>query len=58
MRILLSYIDPGTGSMVIQSVVGGVVGLVYVGRRQLGRLVGAVRRRPQESETTKQEQPD
>ena len=35
---LFGYLDPGTGSIVIQSVVGVVAGVGLFGRRMLGSL--------------------
>jgi hypothetical protein len=59
MRFLIGYIDPGTGSMLVQSVVGGVVGLIYVGRRHIARLASLVRRRPAADDSSNTpEQPD
>ena len=41
-----AYLDPGTGSMIIQTVVAGVVGVLAVGRLYWTRLKGLVRRTP------------
>jgi hypothetical protein len=41
-----AYLDPGTGSMIIQAVVAGVVGVLAVGRLYWTRLKGLVRRNP------------
>jgi hypothetical protein len=42
----LAYLDPGTGSIVIQAVVAGVVGVLALGRLYWSRLKGLVRRNP------------
>jgi hypothetical protein len=42
--LLIAYLDPGTGSMVIQAVVAGVVGVLAVGRLYWSRLKGLLRR--------------
>jgi hypothetical protein len=39
-----AYLDPGTGSMVIQAVVAGVVGALALGRLYWARLKGLARR--------------
>lgn len=39
-----AYLDPGTGSIVIQAVVAGVVGVLALGRLYWTRLKGLVRR--------------
>jgi hypothetical protein len=33
MRLLLAYIDPGSGSMVLQGLVGGAMAVAYAGRK-------------------------
>ena len=43
---LLAYLDPGTGSIVIQAIVAGVVGVLAVGRLYWSRLKALVRRDP------------
>lgn len=35
----LAYIDPGTGSVILQAIIGLVVGGVYVVRKQIGALI-------------------
>jgi len=39
-RILLAYIDPGMGSMLLQFMVGSLVGAVLFFRRAVLRAVG------------------
>ena len=41
-----AYLDPGTGSIVIQAVVAGVVGVLALGRLYWARLKGVVKRNP------------
>ncbi|HVQ43911.1 MAG TPA: hypothetical protein VMT30_03010 [Candidatus Saccharimonadia bacterium] len=45
MKHLLAYLDPGAGSMLIQSIIGGVLGLAYAGRKTLHRVIGALRKK-------------
>jgi len=40
---MLAYLDPGAGSMILQALAGGVVGLVVVGKLYWGRIRGALR---------------
>jgi hypothetical protein len=44
MELVLAYIDPGTGSMVIQAVIAALVAIPFFFRTQIGRGVRAVRR--------------
>ena len=49
----LAYIDPGTGSMLIQVIIGTLLALPFFLRTQIGRVYRAVRhreprRRPEE----------
>ena len=41
-----AYLDPGTGSIIIQAVVASVVGVLAVTRMYWSRLKGIVRRDP------------
>jgi hypothetical protein len=36
--VLLAYIDPGTGSIVVQMLIAGVVGVGVFFRNQIGRV--------------------
>jgi hypothetical protein len=38
MRLLLAYLDPGSGSMIMQAVAGGVAGFAVVGKMYWRRL--------------------
>ena len=40
---VLAYIDPGSGSLIIQAVVATVVAVPFFFRTQIGRIVRAVR---------------
>lgn len=41
---LVAYIDPGSGSLIIQAVIAGVVAVPFFMRQQIGRFVRTVRR--------------
>ena len=40
---LLAYIDPGSGSLIIQAVIATLVAIPFFFREQIGRVVRAVR---------------
>ena len=40
----LAYIDPGSGSLIIQAVIATLVAIPFFFREQIGRIVRAVRR--------------
>lgn len=42
--MVFGYIDPGSGSLVIQAVIAAMVALPFFFRRQLARVVNVVRR--------------
>jgi hypothetical protein len=44
MSHLLAYIDPGSGSLIIQAVIAGVVAIPFFFRQQIGRVVRVIRR--------------
>lgn len=46
---VFAYIDPGSGSLVIQALIAALVGVPFFFRRQIGRLVSAFRRHDDES---------
>ena len=48
-----AYLDPATGSMVLQGIVGGVMACLFVVRRQWGQLKGWFTRRRDGSEAPK-----
>lgn len=39
---LLAYIDPGTGSLALQAIIGGLLGAVYVCRSYWGNIKARV----------------
>jgi hypothetical protein len=41
---LLAYIDPGSGSLIIQAVIATIVAVPILLRSQIARGIGAVRR--------------
>jgi hypothetical protein len=41
---VLAYIDPGSGSLIIQAVIATIVAVPFFFRQQIGRIVRAVRR--------------
>lgn len=43
MQLFLGYIDPGSGSIVVQLVVGAVLGTGYAARQHIARLVNRIR---------------
>jgi hypothetical protein len=48
-----AYLDPATGSMVLQEIVGGAMACLFVVRRQWGQLKGWFTRRQPGSEASK-----
>jgi hypothetical protein len=40
----LAYIDPGSGSLIIQAVIATIVAVPFFFRQQIGRLVRGVRK--------------
>jgi hypothetical protein len=52
MHILLAYIDPGSGSLIIQAVIASIIAIPFFFRHQIGRLTKAVRRQPDPESTT------
>jgi hypothetical protein len=41
----LAYIDPGSGSLIVQAAIATLVAVPFVFRQQIGRAIRAVRRR-------------
>lgn len=41
----LAYIDPGTGSLIIQTVIAAAIAVPLFFRHQIGRFLNVVRRR-------------
>ena len=48
----VAYIDPGSGSLIIQAAIAAIVAVPFFFREQIRRLVRAVRRTGDKSETT------
>ena len=44
MHVPLAYIDPGSGSLIIQAVIAGAAGSVIMLRNQIRRFGGTLRR--------------
>jgi hypothetical protein len=44
MTPLLAYIDPGSGSLIIQAVIASIVAIPFFFREQLGRAMRVLRR--------------
>ena len=49
MHIDLAYIDPGSGSLIIQAVIATVIAVPFFFRQQIARLMRTIRR---QDETT------
>jgi len=47
---LFAYIDPGTGSMVIQAVLAGLLAVPFFFRTHIGRVVDRIRGRQQQGD--------
>jgi hypothetical protein len=44
---LLAYIDPGSGSLIIQALIATIVAIPFLFRQQFARASRALRRRPE-----------
>jgi hypothetical protein len=55
MRTIFAYLDPGTGSMVLQIIVGGVAAIGVAGRYYWQRMTGKA---PKKSGNDEQVQPE
>jgi hypothetical protein len=44
MEHLLAYIDPGSGSLIIQAVIASLVAIPFFFRQQIARVIRVVRR--------------
>ena len=42
--MIFAYVDPGSGSLIIQAVIATMLAVPFFLRRQLGRVVSLVRR--------------
>lgn len=43
MELMLAYIDPGSGSLIVQAVIAGLVAIPVFFRHQIARVVRTVR---------------
>lgn len=44
MELIFAYIDPGSGSLVIQALIAGIVAVPIFFRRQISRVISTLRR--------------
>ena len=59
--LLLAYIDPGSGSLLIQAAIATLVAIPFFFRHHIGRFVRAIRREPapqEESPSTERDPSD
>lgn len=52
MKMIFAYIDPGTGSLLLQAILGGVAGLAVFFKTTGRRLFRRNKNTPVEAETT------
>jgi hypothetical protein len=57
MRQVFAYLDPGTGSMVLQVIVGGVAAIGVAGRYYWRRITGRGAAAPQDENAEQPETP-
>ena len=50
MESIFGYIDPGSGSLVVQALIAGLVAAPIFFRRQISRFVGTLRGRGNEAD--------
>ena len=43
MELVFAYIDPGSGSLIVQALVAGLVAIPVIFRQQIRRIVGVMR---------------
>ncbi len=51
MELVFAYIDPGSGSLIIQALIAGLVAAPIFFRKQISRFVHAIRGEEQATET-------
>jgi hypothetical protein len=51
MELIYAYIDPGSGSLVVQALIAGLVAVPIFFRRHIARVIGTLRGRDQASGT-------
>jgi hypothetical protein len=47
MHLVLAYIDPGSGSLIIQALIAGLVAAPFVLRQQIARIARRLRGAPE-----------
>jgi hypothetical protein len=55
--MILAYIDPGSGSLIIQVLIASLIAIPVFFRNQIARVTGLTRRRA-EKQTPADDQPD
>ena len=53
MHLELAYIDPGSGSLIIQAVIATLVAVPFFFRQQIGRFIRTVRRQEEPTAESK-----
>ena len=52
MHLVLAYIDPGSGSLLIQALIAGLVAAPFVLRQQIARIMRRLRGQPEVAPTS------
>ena len=52
MHLVLAYIDPGSGSLIIQAVIATALAVPFFLREQIGRFVRQIRRGKSDDKTS------
>jgi hypothetical protein len=52
MDLMLAYIDPGSGSLIIQAVIATIIAVPFFFRQQIARIVRVIRHRDDSSSAT------
>ncbi len=52
MHLPLAYIDPGSGSLIIQVAIASIVAIPIFFRHQISRAVGLIRHQPEPTDAT------
>ena len=52
MDLMLAYIDPASGSLIIQAVIATVIAVPFFFRQQIARFVRVIRRRDENTGAT------
>ena len=58
MEFVLAYIDPGSGSLIVQALIAGLVALPIFFRHQISRAIRVLRGQPEPSVETAAAQDD